>query len=272
MRALTVTQSLVTLATLAVAAWAVAVPLTTTIESSLLERTPEPAALLSSPEAPSPSLDASRAHALFGLPRDRPRAPQPVVLTPWAAQLLGTLEAKAPRPSAAALLLPNGKTVTVWEGESVLDAELTAIEHDAIWVRRGEHLERVSVRGHGLPAAPTPARENSVAQLSPTDFAVSRQAVMARMQNLYALSSSMRIVPAFREGTPIGFRFFATKPDAELLALGLKSGDVIRSINGQSLDSLDRVFGLANSLVASPSIDLQLERDGQLVTHHYRLD
>ncbi len=265
MRATTAIQTLLSLGGLGVAAWAVSMPLSVALEAGLEEL---PVASERRPLEASPvSREVRRAHALFGLADSRPTSTT-TALTPFPARLLGTLRSNVAGRSAAALAMANGRVLTVWQGDVVLDAQVDSIERDAIWLRRGDRTERLSIRG----AAPAGPVTSPVTQLGATDYAVSRQAVLGRLSNLYALSSSMRIVPAFREGVPIRFRYFATKPDPDLLALGLQNGDVIRSINGTSLESIDRVLGLASSLLASPSIDLQLERAGQLVTHHYRLD
>ncbi|MDX2011598.1 MAG: hypothetical protein SFW67_15465 [Myxococcaceae bacterium] len=246
---------------------AIVVPCNEALRSALApvaQPGPAPALMVSDPP---PHLDAPRVRHLLGFGDEAPvvgvtpRAPP----TPFEARLLGTLRSSVPGQSIATLLLPSGKTTSAWEGEWVLGAQVVAIDHTSITVRRDDRDEIVSV---GVRAAEAP-RSRAVGKV---DFTVSRATVRERMANLMQLSSEVRVVPAFKDGVAVGFRLFAARPDWAPGQLGVQSGDLIRSVNGQPLDSVERVMALTTLLERGGDLDLELERAGTLFHQRYRLD
>ncbi|MBL8919060.1 MAG: PDZ domain-containing protein [Myxococcaceae bacterium] len=257
------------LALLAIVAVLVTLPFTTWLEAELAPPIITSAPALSGAgREVAPPLDAPRLHALLGL-STTPR-PGPIVLAsrvPFAGRLLGTLSARAREESMASFVLPTGETDTVWEGDQVADAEVVSIERGAVVLLRNGSLERVALRPTG-PVTPIPA----IQAVSAHDYRVSRTEVLRRMSDLYALSREVRIVPAFRDGLPIGFRFAGIAADSPVAQLGLQSGDVIRAVNGQPMQSVQQVLALAASLERAGEVRIELERSGQPLTHRYQLD
>lgn len=76
-----------------------------------------------------------------------------------------------------------------------------------------------------------------------------------------------RIVPFFRNGQPVGFKLFGVRN--EYVELGLKNGDVLLRINGIDLSSPEKALEIYANTKAASRIELELERDGRLVTHTY---
>jgi general secretion pathway protein C len=216
------------------------------------------------------SLDGPRLGTLFELPvTDTSIRPTTSSPAPFPARLLGTLLSSVRHRSVATLLMTSGKTLSVWERTVVLDAEVVSIERDAIVLRRGPALQRLTMReGLPVPSAPSPW----VMPLPANEFVVSRAELLSQMSDLYGLSRAVHVVPAFRDGRTVGFRFMRVGPDSPAATLGLKSGDLIRAVNGQPLDSMQRLMSLVAALDRTSVIDLELERAGQLQTHHYRLN
>ncbi len=256
-------------AVLALAAWLLVSPVGALLEEGLAVAIAEP--VLPEPKVSrvQTTLSEPRVYALLGMPLPRPSqlVSAPRVLPPFGAKLLGTLSSSLRERSVATLLLPTGRAVSVWEGDQVLGAEIVEIARNAITLRREGLLEELSM--HPVAAIPSIA---FVTPITAQDYAVSRTEVMTRLGDLYSISKEVRVMPAFRDGQPIGFRFAGLAPDSVVAKLGLKTGDVIRSINGQPLDSMQRVLGLAAALDHTPEVLVQLEREGQLLTHRYRLN
>lgn len=256
-------------AVLALAAWVLVSPIGAILEEQLALPVSEPVRLQPKVTREQATLSEPRVYALLGMPPPRP--PELLsaqrALPPFGAKLLGTLSSSLRERSVATLLLPTGRAVSVWEGDQVLDAEIVEIARNTITLRREGQLQELSMH----PAAAIP----SIAFVTPItaqDYAVSRTEIMTRLGDLYSLSKEVRVMPAFRDGQPIGFRFAGLSPDSAVAKLGLKTGDVIRSINGQPLDSMQRVLGLAAALDHTPEVLVQVEREGQLLTHRYRLN
>ncbi len=63
-----------------------------------------------------------------------------------------------------------------------------------------------------------------------------------------------------------GFTVSGSGDAAVLQAAGLKPGDVILAVNGQPLDSLERIAALRGQLANSSGAELRYERDGAVQT------
>lgn len=82
----------------------------------------------------------------------------------------------------------------------------------------------------------------------------------------------VRLVPNFQDGKPEGFRLFALRPDTLPTRLGLKNGDTLAVVNGQTLHGPDSLLQLSDSLRSATVIKLGLTRLGQPVTRRLVLD
>ncbi|HZI14540.1 MAG TPA: hypothetical protein VE153_29500 [Myxococcus sp.] len=76
------------------------------------------------------------------------------------------------------------------------------------------------------------------------------------------LTRQARVVPAFRDGMPQGFTLFAIQPGSFFEKLGLQSGDVVRRINGQTLDGPDKALEAFTRMREARFIRIELERQG----------
>lgn len=82
----------------------------------------------------------------------------------------------------------------------------------------------------------------------------------------------VRVVPNFQDGKPEGFRLFALRPDTLPTQLGLKNGDTLVAVNGQTLHGPDSLLQLSDSLRSATVIKLGLLRLGQPVMRRLLLD
>lgn len=76
------------------------------------------------------------------------------------------------------------------------------------------------------------------------------------------LMRTMRVVPAFTDGKPRGFKLFGIRLGSMPEKLGFRNGDVVRSANGHTLDSPERALEAYSALRAAKAIEVELERNG----------
>lgn len=67
-------------------------------------------------------------------------------------------------------------------------------------------------------------------------------------QELDELTTSCRVVPAFRRGEPIGVKIFSARPGSLFAQVGLESGDIVTRVNGYDIKSPDRALEAYQSL------------------------
>jgi hypothetical protein len=81
-----------------------------------------------------------------------------------------------------------------------------------------------------------------------------------------SVSRCGRILPAYRNGRPIGLRFIAPPPN-----LGIESGDVVLRVNGLEFHGPEDALVAYSELRAASRFEVDLERDGQLLKRTYVL-
>ena len=84
-----------------------------------------------------------------------------------------------------------------------------------------------------------------------------------QLQDLSALGSQARVVPNYRNGKYEGFKLVGVRPGSLYRAIGVRSGDVIKSVNGKPIDSPNKALDLFEKLKNSSHISLDIERRGQ---------
>jgi len=159
-------------------------------------------------------------------------------------------------------------------GERACDvAEVREILKDAVVIENLEAkmLERLTFPGvREVATVPPPAAEpaGEVARPEPAQIILPGEAVQAAIANLPELLSSAFAVPRYREGEGgqrviDGFTVTQVKPSGAAERLGLRSGDVILDVNGQTLDGMPTVMRLFGQLQATPQVTITVLRDGQ---------
>lgn len=79
-----------------------------------------------------------------------------------------------------------------------------------------------------------------------------------------------RIVPAFAQGTAVGFKVLRIRPGSLLANAGLRDGDIVRTVNGLDLMAPEKSLRLYSSLKGRTLLRLDILRDGQPWVVHYR--
>ncbi len=204
-------------------------------------------------------VDQARLARLFGFTGHVPTPVAPV--TPLPFRLLGTLRAVEGASSLAALDCASRST-TVGVGDVVFGVEIVSIDQQELIVRRGGRLERLG----RAPFVPGVAASGS------GQHRLTHNQVAAALANPSQLMTQVRMVPAMVGGKWAGFRASYVQEGSLVASLGLKAGDVLRGVNGQPLDSPERLMALYQALQTSRRFEVELERGGQRVTQTIDLD
>lgn len=115
--------------------------------------------------------------------------------------------------------------------------------------------------------------DNSISQNEDgSEFTVSEDELSAALANLPKLLSQARAVPYFRNGKSMGMRLFAIQKGSLYEKLGLKNGDIIKSVNDNSLSDPSQALKIFNQLKDERSIYLAVERTGQEMDLRYSIE
>ena len=94
-------------------------------------------------------------------------------------------------------------------------------------------------------------------------FVVEEAELDKGLENLPLLLTQARAVPYFKDGRSIGLRLFAIKTGSLYEKVGLRNGDILKTINGNNLGDISQALKLFEQLKQERSINLVLERDKQ---------
>ena len=203
-------------------------------------------------------------------------AQTPLTLSALPLRLTGILFDQA-RPARSACLIrcvaQPGRQGIFFTGDRACDlVEVREILKDAIVVENLEakRLERLTFPGVMPPAAAPPAAEpvEEAAPPEPVRVVLPTEAVQTAIANLPDLLSSAFAVPRYREaegGQRVidGFTVTQVKPSGAAERLGLRSGDVILEVNGQTLDGMPTVMRLFGQLQSASQVTVTVLRDGR---------
>ncbi len=145
-------------------------------------------------------------------------------------------------------------------GDSVFDqATLKKIYQDRVEIERLGKLEVLKLDEFGGPDA---GPGGGIANQG-DDYVVDEAELDKGLENLPLLLTQARAVPYFKDGRSIGLRLFAIKSGSLYEKIGLKNGDILKSINGNSLADITQALKLFEQLKQERSINLILEREKQ---------
>ena len=203
-------------------------------------------------------------------------AQTPLTLSALPLRLTGILFDQA-RPARSACLIrcvaQPGRQGIFFTGDRACDlVEVREILKDAIVVENLEakRLERLTFPGV-MPPAAAPAAAEPVEEAAPPEpvrVVLPTEAVQTAIANLPDLLSSAFAVPRYREaegGQRVidGFTVTQVKPSGAAERLGLRSGDVILEVNGQTLDGMPTVMRLFGQLQSASQVTVTVLRDGR---------
>lgn len=195
--------------------------------------------------------------------------------------LIGTIVHSDPQKSIANVEIKSKSIALAVRVGNTIDtlARLEAVERGKIIFRnlnnnRLEFLEIKEVNrlafNSSKGAAPTESAE--INQVAPNVFEVKREDVLKYTANLSNVLQQAAMVPVRGPGGEItGFRFVNIQPDSIYTKLGFQVGDVIRSVNGQPIDSPAKALELYNALKGDTQIRMNVERNGRPQDMEYQV-
>jgi general secretion pathway protein C len=86
------------------------------------------------------------------------------------------------------------------------------------------------------------------------------------MKNMDQLLGSARVVPYYRGGQPYGFRVSDVAEGAKVYELGVRTGDIIKSINGVPIRTPQDALNAYQELQNNTNVQMEIERQGTTTT------
>jgi general secretion pathway protein C len=127
-------------------------------------------------------------------------------------------------------------------------------------------IERIRAEGPG-------DRKVGVAKGSgdTSTYNISKNLVQNSINNVAEIMSKVRIKPHFKDGEPDGFRISRIKQGSIFKTMGFKSGDVIKSVNGQPVQTAEDIMRLYETMKDSSYFNIGITRDNQEKTLNFKV-
>ena len=155
-------------------------------------------------------------------------------------------------------------------------AKLTKIESERVQIEHGGEAEWLFLEESGFGGGGPPAGALTSTFDTPsadqTEFTVTQEELDDALANLPVLLSQARAVPYFRGGKSIGMRLFAIRKGSLYEKLGLKNGDIITSVNENSLSDPAQALKIFEELKSEQEIDVEVERNQRKMGLSYSIE
>ena len=201
--------------------------------------------------------------------------------------------------SLAAVVGGDKKAGLHYGGSEIEEFRIRAIQSDSLILQsKGGFCRLAMFQVDGTPSPAQPVRKPVIkkreppqrrvevdrnAGLSPAEMAegiervndrnfnVSRAMLNKVLDNAGKLIGIAAVVPKIENGQSVGMELRGVRPNTLLTKLGVQNGDILESVNGQSLSSPDAALGAYTTLRTSDKFNLTIRRGGQSMTINYTL-
>jgi general secretion pathway protein C len=114
--------------------------------------------------------------------------------------------------------------------------------------------------------------QNGVHQIDPNRYVLDRSTLNNNLSNMAALFTQVRAIPNLgADGQSNGFKLSEIQPDSLFQQIGLRDGDVLTGVSGQSLSDPTKAMELLTTLRNQSSISVTVIRGGQPVQLQYNI-
>ncbi len=184
-------------------------------------------------------------------------------------ELKGTVFTRSLKPIAIIKDTKTGKVNMYEAGENICKIKILEVKRAEVILQEGKAkyvlaLPRGSVR--------QPYIIDFDISKEDTAFRMSRADVNKAISRIPRLMRDIKIIPHFAKGKPQGMRLSKVKEGSIFQKAGVKSGDVVKGVNGMTLNTPHQIFRAYRELKNQNSFQVEIVRDGEPAVLNYRLD
>jgi len=108
-------------------------------------------------------------------------------------------------------------------------------------------------------------------RVNDNNYNLSRSMLNKVLDNAGKIIGIAAVAPKIENGESIGMEIRGVRPGTLLTKIGIQNGDILESINGQSLSNPDAALGAYTTLRTADKFTLSVRRDGQSMMINYNL-
>jgi general secretion pathway protein C len=111
-----------------------------------------------------------------------------------------------------------------------------------------------------------------IEKINDTNYNISRTMLNKVLDNAGRLIGIAAVSPKVEGGRSVGMEIRGVRANTLLTKLGIQNGDVLESVNGQSLTSTDAALGAYTTLRTADKFNLSIRRGSQSLIINYNLE
>jgi len=198
------------------------------------------------------------------------RVQEKPALTSLNLKLLGTVVKEEGSSWAIIQDLDRDRQHMVSVGSVVAGARVVSIERDKVVLNVNGREEILLLGAEGTRSASTRSDQGAKESATST-YVVDRETVRENLDNLPSLLMQARAEIYFKEGRPEGFQLSQIQNGSILRSVGFQDGDVIRTVNGQEVRSVEDAITLYQKFGDSDSYTIGILRSEKPKTLHVKI-
>jgi general secretion pathway protein C len=243
-------------------------------QKMVLRQIPEAKQLKRSPLS---SYKAITDRNIFGTPKNAPQevkkeAIETLQPTSLKIALLGTVVGK---PSWAVIEETGKRKQGLYRvGDSIQNAVLKKIVRGKVVLRVGDRDEILTIkeRSSSERKAPKMAARSAprASRARERTITVRQSDIDESLQDINNILSTALIRPHFTDGVADGLVISRIKSGSIFRKLGLRSGDIVKGINGNPIETPDDILSIYSDMREGSPISIQIKRRGRERTINYR--
>ena len=173
----------------------------------------------------------------------------------------------------------------VFGTQAVVKKIFIGLSEQKVYLQLNDEIGELTYKEEALPSnktvgEPSRSKTSQNVQTDPVkgysidgkNFRISSGEVDSHLNNFANLLNQARMVPYFRKGQHKGYQVKAIDKGSLYEKLGLKNNDVIEEINGDPLDSMEKVMGMFKKLRNEREFTVQVNRKGASQHFNYYID
>jgi general secretion pathway protein C len=191
----------------------------------------------------------------------------------------------------------GGKTMLYREGSTVDGSRILAVYPSSVVVSSSSGACQLlmfeeedagsvgtpAVATRPAPAPSTPANprnaglsdaelDEGIEKISDTKFNIQRGLVDKALANQGSLMRAARVIPHEENGRVVGVKLYGIRRNSLLGRLGVRNGDMLRTINGFSMTSPDTALEAYSRLRTADKLSLAIKRQNNEMTIDYNIE
>ena len=190
----------------------------------------------------------------------------------------------------------DGKTMLYREGSTVDGSRVLAVQSSSVVVSGSSGAcqllmfdeEEAAARAPAPPAQPARAArkpgdarnaglseeelDDGIEKVTDTRFNIQRSLVDKALANQGSLMKTARVIPHEEDGRVVGVKLYGIRRNSLLGRLGVRNGDMLRTINGFAMASPDTALEAYSRLRSADKLTLAVKRQNKELTIEYNIE